>query len=78
MKLLKKSQPAEAPAPSLAERISQIRAEAAAVVEAEVARLKATPDACSLPIDWLRADLRARTGSCSCACALALLEPKNG
>jgi hypothetical protein len=37
MKLsLKKAQPAEAPAPSLAERIKAIRAEAEAIIEAEV------------------------------------------
>jgi hypothetical protein len=74
-----KQLPQEAPEKSgsdLAERIKQIRAEAEAIIEAEVQRVKAG-EAQGLPIDWLRQDLRARTGGgCDCRCALALLEPK--
>jgi hypothetical protein len=77
MKLsLKKAQPAEAPTPSLAERIRAIRDECEKIIEAEVQRVKAT-DGQGLPIDWLRQDLRARTGGhCDCRCALKLMEPK--
>jgi len=71
-----KSQPQpEAPKASLAERITQARAEAEAFIESKVRELKASPDAAMLPIDWLRQDLRKRHGgSCNCRCALSLME----
>ena len=60
---------------SLAERLEQARAEAEEFIEQKVRELKVTPDAASLPIDWLRQDLRKRHGgSCNCKCALSLLE----
>jgi hypothetical protein len=81
MKLLKKSQPkpqevSAKPEASLADRIREIRAESEAIIEAEVQRLRAT-DAQGLPENWVRADLRLKTGGgCDCRCALKLLEPK--
>jgi len=64
------------PTPSLAERIKAARAEAEAFIESKVRELKASPDACQLPIDWIRLNLRATTrgGGCHCRVALALLE----
>jgi hypothetical protein len=82
MKLLtKKPQPKQEvsakPEASLADRIREIISEAEAAIESEVLRIKAT-DGQSLPIDWLRADLRTRTGgNCDCRCALKLLEGKH-
>ena len=57
---------------SLAARIEQARAEAEAFVEAKVRELKASPEGQSLPIDWLRHDLRGRHGSHHCHCRVAL------
>ena len=79
MRLIKKSQPQPEASPevSLAERIEQIRAEALAFVEMKVQELKASPEGKPLPIDWLRNDLRSRTGgSCNCRCALKIMEQK--
>lgn len=79
MKLLKtktqaQAKPEETPV-SLAERIEQIRAETEAFIESKVAELKASPEGRLLPIDWLRADLRRRTGGdCNCKCVSAILE----
>ena len=77
MKLLKTKQPQPqeaSPEALLAERIKQIMAEAEAVIEAEVQARKAG-DAKSLPIDWVRMNLRALTGgACNCKCALKILE----
>jgi hypothetical protein len=51
--------------------------EGAAVIEAEVRRIKATPDASGLPIDWIRMNLRARMGGdCNCRVVLKLDEKK--
>jgi hypothetical protein len=62
-----------------ADRIKQARDEAAEFVESKVRELKNSPEGRELPIDWLRANLRAtnRTGSCDCKLALALLGPKH-
>lgn len=79
--LTKKPQPKQEvsakPEASLAARIREIMTEAEAAIEIEVRRIKAT-DGQSLPIDWLRQDLRTRTGgNCDCRCALKLLEGKH-
>jgi hypothetical protein len=77
MKLKTKQQPEVSAGASLAERIRSILAEAEAVIEAEAQRIKATVDAQGLPIDWIRQNLRARTGgSCNCRCVLKLDEKK--
>jgi len=71
--------PVEVPT-SLAERLTQARAEAEAFIEAKVQELKAAPDGASLPLDWLRYNLRADHGGagagCNCRVALSLLEDK--
>ena len=80
MSKLKAKQPqpevsAEASLAALADRIRAARAEAEAFIESKVNELKASPDAASLPIDWLRANLRALNGgSCNCRVALKLME----
>jgi hypothetical protein len=63
----------------LAERLEQARAEAEEFIEQKVRELKALPDAASLPIDWLRQDLRRRHGGhCSCRVVLSLLSDTDG
>jgi hypothetical protein len=77
MKLLKKQPQKEASSDaSLADRIKQARNEAAEFVERKVQELKNSPEGQSLPIEWLRQNLRAttRAGGCSCKAALVLLE----
>ena len=79
MRLLKTKQPKEevSAETSLAERLKQASAEAEAFIESKVAELKASPEGQLLPIDWLRNDLRNRTGgSCNCRCVLKILEQK--
>jgi hypothetical protein len=77
MKLLKKQPQKEASSDaSLADRSKQARNEAAEFVERKVQELKNSPEGQSLPIEWLRQNLRAttRAGGCSCKAALVLLE----
>jgi hypothetical protein len=77
MKLLKKQPQKEASSDaSLADQIKQARNEAAEFVERKVQELKNSPEGQSLPIEWLRQNLRAttRAGGCSCKAALVLLE----
>jgi hypothetical protein len=74
-----KSQPqpgASSEASDLATRIKKTCAEAQAYIESKVTELKDAPEGKSLPIDWLRLNIRAttRAGGCHCKCALALLE----
>jgi hypothetical protein len=73
-----KPQPQSAPdnGRSLAERIKETCAAAEQYIETRVAELKDAPEGKSLPIDWLRLNIRAttRANGCHCKCALALLE----
>jgi hypothetical protein len=67
----------EALVPSLADQLRAAQAAAEELIESEAQRIKSTVDAAGLPINWIRANLRARMGgSCNCACALRLLETK--
>jgi hypothetical protein len=62
----------------LAERLEQARAEAGEFIEQKVRELKASPDAASLPVDWIRMNLRALNGwACNCRVALSLLEKES-
>jgi hypothetical protein len=76
---LKKQQPKQEAAPvavSLADRIKETCAEAEQYIEKRIEQLKDSDEGRSLPIDWLRLNIRAttRAGGCHCKCALALLE----
>jgi hypothetical protein len=75
MTLKTKQKPVEAPEVSLAERLKQARAEAAAFIDAKTAELKASPDGKLLPIGVLR-QMITRGDRCACAVALNILEPK--
>jgi hypothetical protein len=79
MKLLKKSQPqkeASSEASDLAARIKETCSLAEQYIEKRIEQLKDSDEGRSLPIDWLRLNIRAttRAGGCHCKCALALLE----
>jgi hypothetical protein len=74
---LKSKQPKEAPVePSLADRIKETCALAEQYIEKRIEQLKDSDEGRSLPIDWLRLNIRAttRAGGCHCKCALSLLE----
>lgn len=61
---------------SLADQIRAAQAAAAEFVERKVQEIKDSPEGESLPIEWLRQNLRAttRAGGCSCKAALVLLD----
>ena len=75
MKFKTKPAPVEAPEVLLAAQIRAAQAAAAEVVEAHAQAIKSSPEGASLPIDWLRMNIRATTfaGACDCKVALALL-----
>lgn len=62
-------------APDLANRIKAVCSEAEQYIESKVRALKADPDHAILSVDWIRQDLRRRTGGhCHCRVVLSLLE----
>jgi hypothetical protein len=80
MTKLRAPEPAPAASPALEEQLRAAQAAASEVIEAEAQKIKSSPDGAPLPIDWIRANIRATTrgGRCNCATALAILGKGHG
>jgi hypothetical protein len=75
IKFKKQAKPVETQV-SLADEIKAVCEKAEQYIEKRVEQLKNSEEGRSLPVEWLRLNIRAttRAGGCHCKCALALLD----